>query len=201
MKSSGKWSHIRPVTSRSICGVICEHCAGSRGFHTFWCNQLTLSHLIAFIVDIIIHLMPLQNDSIQKMIDSGDMEQLAMVVLNGDGKSLIGKETTQPDIQAFIDNVPTYMVSGRPSWLTRRINFLELFRRRFEKSTWRLVREVCVICKRRWIDESSQRPRTRFRREVRRRKKFLFWINRHKSFISCCRHDTTSRRGYFRPHR
>lgn len=41
------------------------------------------------------------------------MEQLAMLVLNGEGKKLIGKSTTQPDIQAFIDNVPAYMVSWR----------------------------------------------------------------------------------------
>lgn len=39
------------------------------------------------------------------------MEQLAMLVLNGEGKVLVGKTTIQPDIQAFIDNVPTYMVS------------------------------------------------------------------------------------------
>lgn len=53
----------------------------------------------------------LQDNPIQKTIDSGDMEQLAMLVLNGEGKILMGKSTTQPDIQAFIDNVPTYMVS------------------------------------------------------------------------------------------
>jgi len=45
------------------------------------------------------------------MISSGDMEQLAMMVLNGEGKALIGKQSKQPDIQAFLDNVPTYMVS------------------------------------------------------------------------------------------
>lgn len=39
------------------------------------------------------------------------MEQLAILVLNGDGNKLIGKTTTQPDIQAFLDNVPIYMVS------------------------------------------------------------------------------------------
>ena len=54
----------------------------------------------------------MQNDLIQKMVDSGDMEQLALLVLNGEGKQLIGMKTTQPDIQAFIDNVPVYMVSS-----------------------------------------------------------------------------------------
>lgn len=54
---------------------------------------------------------PLQSEPVQKMINAGDMEQLAMLVLNGEGKSLIGKNSTQPDIQAFIDNIPTYMAS------------------------------------------------------------------------------------------
>lgn len=40
------------------------------------------------------------------------MEQLALLVLNGEGKVLLGKASKQPDIQAFIDNVATYMVSG-----------------------------------------------------------------------------------------
>jgi len=39
------------------------------------------------------------------------MEQLAILVLNGEGNKLIGKTTNQPDIQAFLDNVPIYLVS------------------------------------------------------------------------------------------
>ncbi|KAL7031544.1 hypothetical protein ACKWTF_007045 [Chironomus riparius] len=50
-----------------------------------------------------------EEDNVQKIINSGDMEQLAILVLNGDGNKLIGKTTTQPDIQAFLDNVPIYM--------------------------------------------------------------------------------------------
>lgn len=42
------------------------------------------------------------------------MEQLAMMVLNGEGKNLIGKRSKQPDIQSFVENVPTYMVSDPP---------------------------------------------------------------------------------------
>lgn len=38
------------------------------------------------------------------------MEQLAAMVLNGDGQYLIGAKSSQPEIQAFIDNVPAYMV-------------------------------------------------------------------------------------------
>lgn len=39
-----------------------------------------------------------------------DMEQLADMVLNGDGQFLIGTKSDQPEIQAFLDNVPVYMV-------------------------------------------------------------------------------------------
>jgi hypothetical protein len=38
------------------------------------------------------------------------MEQLASLVLNGKGNKLVGRKTSQLDIQAFIDNVPNYMV-------------------------------------------------------------------------------------------
>lgn len=39
------------------------------------------------------------------------MEQLAALVLNGDGQYLIAAKSDQPEIQAFIDNVPAYMVN------------------------------------------------------------------------------------------
>lgn len=45
------------------------------------------------------------------MIEKQDMEQLAVMVLNGDGQYLIGTNAAQPEIQAFIDNVPAYMVN------------------------------------------------------------------------------------------
>lgn len=40
----------------------------------------------------------------------GDMEQLAALVLNGKGLQLIGKSSSSPEIQAFLDNVSAYMV-------------------------------------------------------------------------------------------
>lgn len=40
------------------------------------------------------------------------MEQLAALVLNGEGSKLIGMDAQQQEIQAFLDNVPAYMVSG-----------------------------------------------------------------------------------------
>lgn len=44
------------------------------------------------------------------VIDMRDMEQLAEMVLNGDGQFLVGTKSDQPEIQAFLDNVPVYMV-------------------------------------------------------------------------------------------
>lgn len=38
------------------------------------------------------------------------MEQLASLVLNGEGRKLIALQSDQPEIQAFLDNVPAYMV-------------------------------------------------------------------------------------------
>lgn len=38
------------------------------------------------------------------------MEQLAAFVLNGKGLKLIGKTSSSPEIQAFLDNVSAYMV-------------------------------------------------------------------------------------------
>lgn len=38
------------------------------------------------------------------------MEHLAVLVLNGGGKDLMGRSSKQPDIQAFLENVPIYMV-------------------------------------------------------------------------------------------
>lgn len=38
------------------------------------------------------------------------MEQLAALVLNGEGRRLVGRQSGNPELQAFIDNVPAYMV-------------------------------------------------------------------------------------------
>lgn len=39
------------------------------------------------------------------------MEMLAALVLNGEGSRLTGRITHNFEVQAFLDNVPTYMVS------------------------------------------------------------------------------------------
>ncbi|XP_055915941.1 uncharacterized protein LOC129948851 isoform X5 [Eupeodes corollae] len=46
---------------------------------------------------------------IEAIINSGDMEQLAALVLNGDGKKIMNKKSSKPEIQAFLTNVPAYM--------------------------------------------------------------------------------------------
>ncbi|XP_055689639.1 uncharacterized protein LOC129793555 [Lutzomyia longipalpis] len=50
-----------------------------------------------------------QMEKIKLAIEGGDMEYLAAVVLNGEGRKLMGLETKQAEIQAFLDNVPAYM--------------------------------------------------------------------------------------------
>ncbi|XP_050095097.1 uncharacterized protein LOC126577477 [Anopheles aquasalis] len=47
--------------------------------------------------------------SVQDAIATADLEQLAIIVLEGKGKTLIGRTSEQSEIQAFLDNVPAYM--------------------------------------------------------------------------------------------
>ncbi|XP_028049890.2 uncharacterized protein LOC105835678 [Monomorium pharaonis] len=46
---------------------------------------------------------------VESLMDSGNMEQLAALVLNGEGRRLVGRQSGNPELQAFIDNVPAYM--------------------------------------------------------------------------------------------
>uniref|UniRef100_A0A1I8P3P5 Uncharacterized protein n=1 Tax=Stomoxys calcitrans TaxID=35570 RepID=A0A1I8P3P5_STOCA len=50
-----------------------------------------------------------EESRIDKIIASGDMEKLAQIVLNGDGQKLLDVNATEPEIQAFLRNVPNYM--------------------------------------------------------------------------------------------
>ncbi|XP_030388519.1 uncharacterized protein LOC115634764 [Scaptodrosophila lebanonensis] len=50
-----------------------------------------------------------EDTRIQQIIASGDLEQLAQIVLNGDGGRLLGLQTKEPEVQAFLNNVPSYM--------------------------------------------------------------------------------------------
>ncbi|XP_076679364.1 uncharacterized protein LOC143374797 isoform X2 [Andrena cerasifolii] len=46
---------------------------------------------------------------IETLLENGNMEQLAGLVLNGEGRRLVGRHSGNPELQAFIDRVPSYM--------------------------------------------------------------------------------------------
>ncbi|EGI64538.1 hypothetical protein G5I_07045 [Acromyrmex echinatior] len=46
---------------------------------------------------------------VDSLLENDNMEQLAVLVLNGEGRRLVGRQCGNPELQAFIDNVPTYM--------------------------------------------------------------------------------------------
>lgn len=47
---------------------------------------------------------------IEKLLETGNMEQLATLVLNGEGRRLVGRDSGNAELQTFIDRVPSYMV-------------------------------------------------------------------------------------------
>lgn len=51
-----------------------------------------------------------RDQEVDDLLENGNMEQLAALVLNGEGRRLVGRQSGNPELQAFIDNVPTYMV-------------------------------------------------------------------------------------------
>jgi len=51
-----------------------------------------------------------RDSEVDSLLGSGNMEQLAALVLNGEGRRLIGRQSGNPELQTFIDNVPAYMV-------------------------------------------------------------------------------------------
>ncbi|KAL0105394.1 hypothetical protein PUN28_016801 [Cardiocondyla obscurior] len=50
-----------------------------------------------------------RDSEVEDLLETGNMEQLAALVLNGEGRRLVGRQIGNPELQAFIDNVPTYM--------------------------------------------------------------------------------------------
>ncbi|XP_023315550.1 uncharacterized protein LOC106653520 isoform X4 [Trichogramma pretiosum] len=49
------------------------------------------------------------DEETEELLENGTMEQLAAIVLTGEGHRLIGRQSSNPELQAFIDNVPAYM--------------------------------------------------------------------------------------------
>ncbi|XP_011690642.1 PREDICTED: serine/threonine-protein phosphatase 6 regulatory ankyrin repeat subunit A-like isoform X5 [Wasmannia auropunctata] len=50
-----------------------------------------------------------RDPEVNSLIENGNMEQLAALVLNGEGRRLVGRQCGNPELQTFIDNVPAYM--------------------------------------------------------------------------------------------
>ncbi|XP_018046486.1 PREDICTED: uncharacterized protein LOC108685980 isoform X1 [Atta colombica] len=50
-----------------------------------------------------------QDLEVDSLLENDNMEQLAVLVLNGEGRRLVGRQCGNPELQAFIDNIPTYM--------------------------------------------------------------------------------------------
>ncbi|XP_056632967.1 uncharacterized protein LOC130442646 [Diorhabda sublineata] len=48
-------------------------------------------------------------EAMDNEVEAGNMEQLAAMVLNGDGAKLIDMSSENPELQTFLENVPTYM--------------------------------------------------------------------------------------------
>ncbi|XP_072387458.1 uncharacterized protein [Diabrotica undecimpunctata] len=48
-------------------------------------------------------------DPMDNEVETGNMEQLAAMVLNGEGDRLVGMTSDNPELQTFLENVPTYM--------------------------------------------------------------------------------------------
>ncbi|CAG9834123.1 unnamed protein product [Diabrotica balteata] len=49
------------------------------------------------------------NEDVKVLVETGNMEQLAALVLNGEGDRLVGMTSDNPELQTFLENVPTYM--------------------------------------------------------------------------------------------
>jgi len=52
-----------------------------------------------------------EDEEVKRLVESGNMEQLANLVLNGEGHRLIGQKSDDPELQGFLNNVPAYMAS------------------------------------------------------------------------------------------
>ncbi|CAG2060953.1 unnamed protein product [Timema podura] len=50
---------------------------------------------------------------VRHFVETGNMEELAALVLNGQGERLVGHSSTDPELQSFLNNVPAYMAKIR----------------------------------------------------------------------------------------
>jgi hypothetical protein len=60
-----------------------------------------------------VNVVPAEEDEeVKQLVEEGNMEQLANLVLNGEGHRLMGQTSDDPELQGFLNNVPAYMVSS-----------------------------------------------------------------------------------------
>jgi hypothetical protein len=52
-----------------------------------------------------------EDEEVRQLLEAGNMEQMANLVLNGEGHRLIGQKSDDPELQGFLNNVPAYMAS------------------------------------------------------------------------------------------
>ena len=96
------------------------------------------------------------------------MEQLAMLVLNGEGNKLIGLKSEQPEIQAFLDNVTSYMVRifAYTNLLRQSLSCI-VFRRKYDVFIKRPEMVISEIYNQHWIEESLLLLRIQYHRMER----------------------------------
>lgn len=75
---------------------------------------------------------------IDAMVEEGNMEQLAAVVLNGDGDQLVGHHSDNAELQSFLDNVPVYMVRNYVNTQRSIYCVIFTFSQKSTESTWQL---------------------------------------------------------------
>lgn len=94
---------------------------------------------------------------ISAMVEAGNMEQLAAVVLNGEGDRLVGQQSDNVELQSFLDNVPVYMVQRSRktcSLLLSQVIFY-IYSQKSTGSTWLQRMVVCETCKQLLIAANS----------------------------------------------
>ncbi|XP_063228359.1 uncharacterized protein LOC134534157 [Bacillus rossius redtenbacheri] len=50
-----------------------------------------------------------KEEEVRRLIDGGNMGELAAMILDGEGYRLVGRASSDPELQGFLNNVPVYM--------------------------------------------------------------------------------------------
>lgn len=63
---------------------------------------------------------PAEDENVERLVASGDLEQMAAMVLSGQGDRLQGFTSDDPDVQTFLNNVPAYIVNNRRAIISKK---------------------------------------------------------------------------------